>query len=69
MFNFRDISELFLANQAALVAGDSKALVDRVNEILNNNLLAEELVKNAYEVIIKNRGATNKNIQIIKQLS
>ncbi|MBU4251775.1 MAG: 3-deoxy-D-manno-octulosonic acid transferase [Candidatus Omnitrophica bacterium] len=69
MFNFRDISELFLANQAALVASDSRELVHKVKEILNNNLLAKGLVQRAYELIIKNRGATPKNIQIIKQLS
>ncbi|MCX5699491.1 MAG: 3-deoxy-D-manno-octulosonic acid transferase [Candidatus Omnitrophica bacterium] len=69
MFNFRDISELFLANQAALVAGDSQELTDKVKEILNSSLLAKGLVERAYEIIIKNRGATDKNIQIIKQLS
>ncbi len=68
MFNFRDISELFLANQAALVASDSRELVHKVKEILNNNLSAKGLIQRAYELIIKNRGATHKNIQIIKQL-
>ncbi|MDP2927598.1 MAG: 3-deoxy-D-manno-octulosonic acid transferase [Candidatus Omnitrophota bacterium] len=69
MFNFRDISELFLANQAALMATNSQELADKVTELLNSNLLAKGLVQRAYELIIKNCGATNKNIQIIKQLS
>jgi len=69
MFNFRDISELFLANQAALVAGNSRELTDKVKEILKNNLLAKGLVERAYELIIKNRGATDKTVQIIKQLN
>jgi len=69
MFNFRQISELFLANQAALMAIDSRQLVDKVKELLNSNLLAKGLGQRAYELIIKNRGATGKNIQIIKQLS
>jgi 3-deoxy-D-manno-octulosonic-acid transferase len=68
MFNFRDISELFLVKQAALVAGDSQELTDKVKEILNNELLAKALVERAYDLIIKNRGATDKTIQIIKQL-
>jgi len=68
MFNFRQISELFLANQAALVARDSQELTEKVKEILSSNFLAQGLVQRAYELIIKNRGATNKNIQIIKQL-
>jgi len=69
MFNFRQISELFLANQAALMATNSRELADKVKELLNNNLLAKGLVERAYALIIKNRGVTNKNIQIIKQLS
>lgn len=68
MFNFRQISELFLANQAALMASDSKELVNRVKEILKGNLLAQGLGQRAYELIIRNRGATARNIQIIKQL-
>ncbi len=69
MFNFRDISELFLANQAALMAGNSQELADKVKELLNSNLMVKGIVERAYELIIKNRGATNKNIQIIKQLN
>ncbi|MDO8489195.1 MAG: glycosyltransferase N-terminal domain-containing protein, partial [Candidatus Omnitrophota bacterium] len=69
MFNFREISELFLANQAVLMAGNSKELVDKVKEILNNNQLAKGLVDRGYELIVGNRGATIRNIKIIKQLS
>ena len=69
MFNFRQISELFLANQAALMALDSQGLADKVKELLNNSILARGLVQRAYELIIKNCGATLKNIQIIQQLN
>ena len=69
MFNFRDMSELFLANQAALVASDTQELVNKVKEILGSSLLAKGLVERAFDLIIKNRGATQKNIQIIKQLN
>jgi 3-deoxy-D-manno-octulosonic-acid transferase len=68
MFNFRDISELFRKNQAALMVGNSQELADKVQEILSSSLLAQRLGQRAYELILKNRGATNKNIQIIKQL-
>ena len=69
MFNFREISELFLVNQAALMVANSRELADKVKELLNNSLLAKGLVERAHALIIKNRGATNKNIQMIKQLS
>ncbi len=67
MFNFRDISELFLADQAALLAADSQELTAQVNKILSNDLLAKELGRRSSALIIKHRGATEKNVQIIKQ--
>lgn len=69
MFNFRQISELFLANQAAFVVANSQELVLKAKELLGSNLLAKGLGQRAYELIVKNRGATQKNIQIIKQLT
>lgn len=69
MFNFRQITELFLSHQAALMAGDSCELVEKVKELLNSNLLAKGMAERAYELIIENRGATQRSIQIIKQLS
>jgi 3-deoxy-D-manno-octulosonic-acid transferase len=68
MFNFRDISGLFLANQAAIVVEDSQKLFEQVRRLLNSNLLVKKQVELAYDLIIKNRGATEKNIQIISQL-
>jgi len=68
MFNFRDISELFLANQAALMVSDRQELAQKVKELLGSDLLVKGMVERAYALIIKNRGATSKNIQIIKQL-
>ena len=69
MFNFRQISELFLEKQAALLAADSRQLANKVKELLTNDSLAKGMVERAYALIIENRGATNKNIQIIKQLN
>ncbi|MFH0918083.1 MAG: 3-deoxy-D-manno-octulosonic acid transferase [Candidatus Omnitrophota bacterium] len=69
MFNFRDISELFLAKQAAALACNSQELADKIKEILSSHLLAKGMVERAHELMIANRGATAKNIQMIKQLS
>ncbi len=68
MFNFRDISELFLKNKAALVACDCGELVVKIKEILGNPLVAKEMAQRGYGLIIANKGATLKNIQVIKQL-
>jgi 3-deoxy-D-manno-octulosonic-acid transferase len=69
MFNFRDISELFLAGQAAMLIANSQELVDKVKEILGSSLLAKGLGERAYDLIVKNRGATERNIQVIKQIA
>jgi 3-deoxy-D-manno-octulosonic-acid transferase len=68
MFNFRDIAKLFLKNKAGIMAADSRELVIKTKEILAGNLLAKQLVERAYELIINNKGATKKNIEVIKQL-
>jgi 3-deoxy-D-manno-octulosonic-acid transferase len=69
MFNFRDISELFLVNKAVVLAHSRKELVDKIKAILGNNLYARGMVERAYELLIANRGATEKNITMIKQLN
>lgn len=68
MFNFRDISELFLKNKAAIRVTDQDELAAKIREILGNPPAAKEMVERAYALIIANRGATIKDIQVIKQL-
>lgn len=68
MFNFRDISELFLKNKAAIMVSDCDELTGEIKEILSNPPAAKEMVERAYGLIIANRGATIKNIQVIEQL-
>ncbi len=68
MFNFRDISRMFLENKAGIMVHDANDLVVKIKEILDSNLLAKQLVEHAYDLIINNRGATQKNIDVIKQI-
>ncbi|MDO8489707.1 MAG: 3-deoxy-D-manno-octulosonic acid transferase [Candidatus Omnitrophota bacterium] len=68
MFNFRDISESFLKNKAAKMALDQNELTIQIKEILSNAVVAKEMAERAYALIIANRGATIKNIQVIKQV-
>jgi len=67
MFNFRDVSEMFIKNNAAYQVQDSNELVAKIKEILRSDLLAKQISQRAYELIIKNQGATKNNIQIIRQ--
>jgi len=68
MFNFRDIADLFLENKAGIMVADAQGLGLEIKEILSNGFLAGEQGERAYELIIKNSGATQKNIEIIKQI-
>jgi 3-deoxy-D-manno-octulosonic-acid transferase len=68
MFNFRDITKLFLKNKAGIMVADAQDLVSKTKAILASNLSAKQLVERAYALIISNRGSTKKNIEIIKQL-
>lgn len=68
MFNFRDISELFLKNKAAIMAHDPSELAAKIKEILGNALESQGMIERAYGLIIANRGATMKNIQVIQQV-
>jgi len=68
MFNFRDISKVFLKNNAAYLVHDENELTAKIKEILSNDFLARELAERAYGLIINNRGATKKNIQVIRQM-
>lgn len=68
MFNFRDISELFLENKAAFMAHDYQELIVKIKEILERPLEAKEMAKRAYGLIIANKGATLKNIQVIQRM-
>jgi 3-deoxy-D-manno-octulosonic-acid transferase len=61
MFNFRDIAEMFLKNNAALMAKDENGLVSAVTRLLKDNFLASQLRVNAAGIIALNRGATPKN--------
>lgn len=68
MFNFRDISELFLKNKAAIMVHNQDELAAKIKEVLSNPLEAKEMVERSYGLITANRGATLRNIQAIKQV-
>lgn len=66
MFNFRDITKIFLDNHAAVMVRNQEELESSVEELLRNNSKAQGQVKNAQRVISCNLGATKRNIETIK---
>ncbi len=67
MFNFRDIAQAFLNNRGAFQVHGQKDLVARVSELLGDHQKAAQLVKHAREIILNNRGATDKNVALVRE--
>lgn len=68
MFNFRDIARLFLEEGAALLVHGKEELSLRMQELLDNPARGSRLGERARELIRKNQGATQKNMQLIRSL-
>lgn len=68
MFNFRDITQEFLKNKAALQVFNLDGLSSGIKELLYNAPKVNTLIKNAQLVIASNRGATDKNILLIRKI-
>ncbi len=68
MFNFRDISEMFLKNEAAILARNQEELKSGVKHLLDEPARAQKLGNSARELIARSRGATRANIDCIKSI-
>lgn len=66
MFNFKDIRDLFLENQAALLAHNASDLGSKARRLLNTPEAGEELGRRAKDLIAQNRGATQRTIEYIR---
>lgn len=68
MFNFRDIADLFLRQNAVIKVSGKDELKSRITELLNNPSRAQEMGQRACRVILQNQGATKKTMQLIKSV-
>jgi len=68
MFNFRDIAELFLINQAAILVNNQEELKVKIKEFLGAPVETQQMGQRAKELILDNAGATKRNAQLIKKL-
>ena len=67
MFNFRDISRLFLDAGAGIMVSDKKQLMEQIGSLLSDDHLRSELGSRAKKFILGNQGATMRNKDLIKQ--
>ncbi len=66
MFNFREITALFLANQAAVMVQDEEELSQKIQFLLANPDEADRLGQAGKELLIRNQGATERNLGFIR---
>jgi 3-deoxy-D-manno-octulosonic-acid transferase len=68
MFNFKYITDAFLKNKAALQVFNKEDLYEKCRLLLNDANARDILGRRAKDVILKNRGATEKNITEISRI-
>lgn len=68
MFNFRDMSDLFLKNNAAIVVDDEPSLYLAANRLIFSEGERNALGRRARRLIDENIGATEKSVEKIKFL-
>lgn len=67
MFNFRDIAELFLKSQAGILVRNQQELQGKIKYLLKNPKTMDELSSRAKDLMEENRGASLRNVQMIKK--
>jgi len=68
MFNFRDMVNLFLENNAALKALDASDLEVKIRQLLLDKDSARQMGKRAYALLEQSSGATARNLELIKNI-
>ena len=66
MFNFRDIADLFLTNNAAVMLHDASELYGCISKFLSDPYEAEKVGQRGRQLISLNIGATLRNVEVIK---
>lgn len=68
IFNFKDISDLLLERGGAIMVRNQSQLQDTVRWLLNNPQRRQSLGQKSRQIVEENKGATSRNIQLIKGL-
>ncbi|MEW6170940.1 MAG: glycosyltransferase, partial [Candidatus Omnitrophota bacterium] len=68
MFNFRDIADLFLEKNAAICVKNKEDFLEKMIYFLKNPEERVALGQRALKLVEKNRGATKRNIDLIKTI-
>ena len=66
MFNFRDIADLFISNNAAVMLRDASGLYGVISKLLNDPDEARQVGQKGRQLISLNIGATLRNVEVVK---
>mgnify|MGYP001572773643 CR=1 FL=1 len=69
MFNFRSIAELFINNRAAILVHNWQELGEEIRDLLREPSKITALGARARELVLENRGATQRNFQRIEKIA
>ena len=67
MFNFKQIANLFLQGKGAISVDNAQELKKVICDLLDNSGQREELGKRAKQILEESRGATQRNMEIIRR--
>jgi 3-deoxy-D-manno-octulosonic-acid transferase len=68
MYNFKEELQLLQDNKAVKVVNDEQGLLNTIQDFLENPKTAKEMGQRAKRVILENKGATKRNIAILKNI-
>jgi len=68
MFNFQDVSDLFLREQAAIMVHNAHQLYKALQDLLSQPSRGMVLGEHAYQLIQKNQGVTLQNLKWIESI-
>lgn len=68
MFNFAEETKMLLENDAAEMAKDKDDLLNKIKFLLSNTESANLMGMRAQKVVLENKGATDRNINILKNI-
>jgi 3-deoxy-D-manno-octulosonic-acid transferase len=68
MFNFRDVSELFLKSQAAILVHGKEELREQIGHLLHKPGQIAALGQRAKGLVLENQGAARRNAEIIRKV-
>jgi 3-deoxy-D-manno-octulosonic-acid transferase len=68
MHNFREAAETLLGNEAAIQVGDGRELCEALVRLFKDREAREGMGRRAAESMARSRGATQRNLEIIKEL-